>query len=383
VGLKWLSGSGAFVEDTVPLSAFYRDSAGDPIGFPRPVVSWSSSNPSVLEIVSETLAVARDTGSAVLSGRTASTPIDTLRVVLEVIPRWHGRLVWSRSPAVGQASGIAVLEFPGREIRQLPDLGYPGDGSGSPYLSSDGRYVAAIASRTTSPTSRRTIYVVDLVTGIKTAPFASLPGNQFAPVWMPGDTLLAFLMEAATGYEVFTARPDGRDLQQRTHLAQVVPPFFDVTPESHLVLELRAIRNYGNNPTNLVEITFAGDTVREITSDSGYEQSVSVSPDGTMIAYQTESHVWVRDRDGSDPRRLLPDVSTLSGFSLRYMASSDSPSWTPDNQFVLLRWEIDPFLRADGLVYELFGEIYAVRLSDGLAIRLTRSHGVDTQPFFR
>src|SRR5688572_12235465 len=91
-GLKWGSGaSGAFVEDTIPLVVFYREANGDPIGDPRPRVSWTSSNPAVMSIVSDSLAVAMSTGSVVLTARTLEAPAYNLDVGFEVVPRWTGR----------------------------------------------------------------------------------------------------------------------------------------------------------------------------------------------------------------------------------------------------------------------------------------------------
>jgi len=394
VGLIWGSGaSGAFVEDTVPLLAFFRDSADDPMGLPRPVVTWTSSNPAVLEIVSDTLAVALATGTAVLTAVTPDPPAYALDVLIEVIPRWQGRLVWARQPAPGVQPALAVQEFPGHEVQQLPDVGYPGAASGDPYLSSDGRYAAATGTRPIAPGANRTIFVVDLVTGDVTMPLDPLRNwNQFSAAWFPGDTLLAFLMEAATGYEVFTARPDGSGVQQRTQLGQAAPPFFDLTPEGNVVLKL----GYGP-AADLFEVTLSGDPVRQVTATPDYEETTpAVSPDGSALAFvatlnpgaagERGSHVLVMDRDGANPRRLLPRLTEITGSAPRfsnYPAQSRHPSWTADSKFVLLTWSIDPHVSADGQGYDTLGELYAIRLADGLAIRLTRTPTIDAQAVFR
>jgi hypothetical protein len=395
VGLVWGSGaSGAFVEDTVPLVAFYRDSANDPIGLPRPTVSWSSSNPAVLEVISESLAVARDTGAAVFTAISQVEPAYTLDVPFQVIPRWQGRLVWARQPAPGTQPGLAVQQLPSHEVQQLPDLGYPGAGSGDPYLSSDAHFVAATGTRPTSPIAKRTIFVVDLVTGDVQTPLDPLPGNQISAAWFPLDTLLAFVTETVSGYEVFTANPDGSNVQQRTQLGQPSPPFFDVTPEGNLVLTLRSTPD---GLIDLFEITVAGDTVSRLTTTPDYEETFpAVSPDGSMIAYIATkvigheavdaSRVWVMSRDGSNPTELLPTRMEITGLAPNfsaYPARSISPSWSPDGEYVLLSWSLDQYLTADGQAYEGGGEIYAIRLMDGLAVRLTHSPTIDGQPVFR
>jgi hypothetical protein len=123
VGLMWVSGaSGAFVGDTISLVVFYRDAAGDPIAFPRPTVTWRSSQPGVVSVVSESLAVALDTGRALLTAATAASPSYTVDVPFEIIPPWQGRLVWVRTPPSGAQAALALRGLPNHQIRYLPDL---------------------------------------------------------------------------------------------------------------------------------------------------------------------------------------------------------------------------------------------------------------------
>jgi hypothetical protein len=382
VGLMWVSGaSGAFVGDTISLVVFYRDAAGDPIAFPRPTVTWRSSQPGVVSVVSESLAVALDTGRALLTAATAASPSYTVDVPFEVIPPWQGRLVWARTPPSGAQPALAVRELPNHQIRYLPDFGYPGEAKGDPYLTSDGSKVAAIAARPASAVANRTIYIVDLATDEVTAPFDSMSGHQISPVWMPGDSLIAFLSNRTGAWEVYTARPDGSGLLQRTQTGQFVPPFFDVTPESNLILPLRPP---GGGAGDLYELTLAGDTVRRLTFTPDQEQEgfPTVSPDGSMIAFGSGSHVWIIGRDGSNPRRLLPSHRTIAATKPQ-PALSAVGSWTPDSRFVLLEWAFDPSLRSDGRLYDLLPELYAHRVADSLAIRLTRFPIIDAQPVFR
>jgi hypothetical protein len=375
------------VGDTVELVAFYRDSAGDPIGSPRPAVTWASSDEAILQVLSSGLGLAADTGRVTLTARTVAAPIDSARVQFEVITRWTGHLVWDRAPDFVTQLGIAFQDLPRYQVVQLPDLGYPGETSGDPYLSSDGRFVAAIATRPIAPAADRTIYIVDLLTGIKTSPFDSVPGKQIAPVWFRGDTLLAFLMATSTGYEVFTSRPDGSERVQRTQLHQLTPPIFDLTPDNHLVIALRL----AGNVVDLMEMTLAGDSLRRLTQGPGDENQPAVSPDGNMIAYSLGSDVWVMRRDGSDARRLLPHRRVLLGSGPPFHAAdvgSTSPSWSPDGKFVLVDWTPDtwwtvlPQLQPDS-VFLALPELYAIRVNDGLAVRLTRHPASDMQPFFR
>lgn len=381
VGLMWGSGaSGAFVGDTISLVVFYRDAAGDPLGLPRPSVTWASSRPGVVSIVSESLAVGLDTGRAVLTATSASGPAYTVPVPFEIIPPWQGRLVWARQLALGQQVGLAVRDLPSHEIRQVPEFGYPGQSKGDPYLNGDGSKVAAVAPRVSSPVADRTIFIVDLVGSGSQAPFDTMPGHHISPVWMPGDSLIAFLTNRTGPWEVFTARPDGSGLTQRTQQRQSLAPFFDVTPDNHLVLPLRL----AEGGVDLFELTLAGDTVRRLTTTPTQEEVFpSVSPDGAMIAFSSLSNVWIAGRDGSNPRPLLPPRRVVLGPTQTVPAGSGSPSWSRDSEFVLLLWTIDPTFRLDQRDYYVLSELYAIRVADGLAIRLTRSPTTDAQPVFR
>lgn len=380
VGIMWGSGaSGAFVNDTISLVVFYRDAAGDPIGQPRPSVTWTSSQPGVVSVVSESLAEAIDTGRAVLTAATAGGPAYAVQVPFEIVPPWQGRLVWARNIVNGAQVSLAVRELPSHDIRDVPEFGYPGQGHGDPYLNTDGSKVAAIAARPTASGAPSTIFIVDLVDGGVTAPLDPLPGTQFAPVWMPGDTLLAFLTAAPTGYEVFTARPDGAGVQQRTQLGQGVPPFFDVTPDNNLILPLRLP---GGGGVDLFEVSLVGDTIRRLTQTPNDEEtSPSVSPDGSMIAFGTSYDVWIMDRDGANRRPLLPRRRVPVTATHTSLTVSSQASWTPDSRFVLLHWSIDPTWV--GSYYSSLSEIYAVRVADGLAIRITRAPTIDAQAVFR
>lgn len=392
VGIMWGSGaSGAFVGDTISLVVFYKDRSGDPIGLPRPSLTWTSSKPSVVSIVADSLAVAIDTGLVVLNAVTQTPLTFSLPLSLRVVPRWTGRLVWSRTAQPGQQPGIALQDFPGHDVRQLSGIGYPGAGSGDPALSHDGSRAAVTGTRPVAPLADRTVFLVELGSGAVTAPFDSLPGHQFSAVWFPNDTLVGFLGSAVTGWEVFTAHPDGSGVLQRTTTGSSVPPFFELTPDGNLIMQLRS--EGIDSPSDLFEVTLTGDTVRRLTRTADYnEGGASVSPDGTRLAYGASrvsdgvTHVWLAERDGSLPRRLLPDFRMVTGLGPPFhpvTATESTVSWAPDGMWLLVSWNIDPHLRPDGMAYETLGELYAIRVSDGLAIRLTRSRTSDGQPVFR
>jgi Tol biopolymer transport system component len=227
------------------------------------------------------------------------------------------------------------------------------------------------------PPSPHTIYVIDFDRGTTHAPFDTVPGDQVAPVWFPGDTLLGFLMRDSTqGYQVFTGRPDGSDLRQRTRLNQAIAPFFDVTPENNLLLAIVQPRpaNVYVEPTDIFELTLDGTIVRRLTNTLDPEASVSASPDGTTIAYESGRTVWLMNRDGSNRRRLAPDLTVQvppEYWPSTRPAESYLPSWSADGKWVLFTWGLDD------------GDVYSIRLADDLIVRLTREYGYDVHAVLR
>jgi Tol biopolymer transport system component len=162
---------------------------------------------------------------------------------------------------------------------------------------------------------------------------------------------------------------------QRTATSQCSPPFFDVTPDEHLVLllERHFVPGQGNN-ADIYEITLAGDTVGRLTNTTTYEGWPAVSPDGSQIAYMRAEEVWLMNRVGSGTRPLLPPPSASRG---------QAPAWTRDGTYVVLQLYADTYIDKNSNGEDYYynaSQIYAVRVADGLAIRLTHTATGEVQP---
>jgi len=393
-GLFWGSGaSAAFVADTVSLVVFYADSAGRPIGAPRPVVTWQSSDSTVVRILTDTLALAVDTGLATLTARTRRGTAFNLSQSIAVVAPLDGRMVWVRQLPEGGGLRLARREFPRGDVVPFPPFGGEGDAHGRVSVAQDRRRAVSYGARPPSAVADQALYLLDLETGTSRILLDTMLGHQIWPLWLPGDTLIAFLANRSGAWEVWTVRPDGTGAQRRTNLRSPYPPFFGATPDGNLVLTLYE----PNGASDLWELTLAGDTVRRLTQSPNYEGSPAVSPDGNTIAYVAGTvdvpalgslgQVWLADRDGSNRRRLvaahgvvvIPDLTPSIT-----VASTSSPSWSSDGAYVLVAWNVDPALLHDGFsYYATLGEIYAVRVSDGRAIRLTRWPLIDAQAALR
>lgn len=391
--LFWGSGaSAAFVEDSVPLVLFYADSLDRPIGAPRPSVTWSTSDSTVVRILSDTLAVALDTGLVTLTATMPRSPGFALNVSFLALPRPTGRMVWVRAVTPGEEPRLVWQDFPKHDLNVVPEYSYPGGPHGRARLTADRRRAVVYAPRPVSPIANSALYLIDFPSGAATMLLDTMAGHQITPAWLPGDSLIAFLANRSGAWEVWTVRPNGTEPQLRTNLRQTRPPVFGVTPQGNLVLPLME----SESGTDLYELTLIGDTIRRIThSPDTEERNPAVSPDGRTIAYATGtvdnavvgeiSQIWLVDRDGANRRRLVPARGVVAIYDAEpspHTGGTSFPSWTPDGQFVLVDWYVDP-APLNRVGYTVLGEIYAVRPPDGRAVRLTRWPSIDAQAVFQ
>jgi Tol biopolymer transport system component len=269
-----------------------------------------------------------------------------------------------------------VQDYPVGTPRQLHHFGHATESKAHPALTADGRLAVVVSSPPNTFGTLR-LYLVDIEADTRRMLFATMSGSyHFWPIWLPGDSGVAFLGGGGfCGNQVLTARLDGSNLSQRTATLQCSPPFFDVTPEAHLVLllERHFVPGEGNN-ADIYEITMAGDTVGRLTNTTTYEGWPAVSPDGSQIAYTRGEEVWIMNRDGSAPRPLLPAPSSVWGHS---------PTWTKDSRYIVLQLYADIYIDQNSNgedYYYKASQIYAVRVADGLAIRLTHTATGEVQP---
>ncbi len=374
------------------LFALYANEAGYPID-QRPVLTWSSSDSTVVRILSDSLAEVLDTGAVTLSAVTRSGPPFELVVPLTTVPRFTGRLIWVHQPAVGaQLPDVMVQDFPVGAPRRLHSFGHATESKAQPTLTSDGRLAVVVSSLPNSYSGALRLYVVDIEADTSRMLFpTSTAANLFWPVWMPGDSTLAFLLgvHSLSGGEVYTARLDGSNLQRRTNAQQGSPPVFDISPDGNVVIVLSRhfVPDEGNNG-DIYEITLTGDTVRRVTNTTTYEGWPSVSPDGTMIAYTRGEQVWLMNRDGSQPRPLVPPLNTVNCVYTFWCVSAvgaRSPTWSPDGKYVVIQSyaSFSIYQNENGDYYGHPPQIYAIRVADGLAIRLTYTSTAEVQPDMR
>ena len=384
----------AFPGDTFALSTWYTDSGGEVMGAAPGGVRWSSSDSGVVEPISDSTFVARALGSATL---VAEAPFngDTLgtSLVLHVVERFEGRMVWVRQSDVGEPGRLVSRDVDSGLVVRAPPFGYPTTPHGPPALSPDRRYVATPATRPTSDVAPLAIYLVDLTASSAVALTDSMPGNQINPRWSPDGESILFSSDAGGSWNIWSVSRSGGPPRVRLQLDAAWPVFFDVSPsDGRLVMALQT----PEGGRDLWEASVDTGIVRRITNRPAQgKNSPRVSPDGATIAFTGSAGtigfdaVFLIPRGGGPPREVLPTVTVPQFPGARpnpNVAQSSFPSWSPDGQFLLAMWSVDAVYVSAAQVgpggiesWSYPGDIYAVSTDGAVRIRLTSWRWGDAQ----
>lgn len=108
---------------------------------------------------------------------------------------------------------------------------------------------------------------------------------------------------------------------------------------------------------DLYSLPISGGEAKPITSGLAFDSQPSVSPDGKRIAFISDregsENLWISNIDGSEPKQLSKDPQ----------GDFQSPSWTPDGEYVLVSRQPD-----NGL-----SEIWMYNVQGGSGVQVTKS----------
>jgi Tol biopolymer transport system component len=205
-------------------------------------------------------------------------------------------------------------------------------------------------------------------------------GGEGCPT--PPDRSQGYVWPLYDDYEIYTARPDGSDLQRLTNT-----PGYDaeatVGPDGTVLFT--SVRD---GDLEIYSMDPDGSNVKRLTNAPGYDGGPFFSPDGTKIVYRAHRpdspeslkdyqdllaqglvrpsrlEVWVMDADGSNQRQ----VTNLNGAAF-------CPYFTPDSQAILFSSNhLDPRKRN----FDLF----LVTLDGTKLERVTWNESFDGFPMF-
>src|SRR5579883_3043733 len=108
---------------------------------------------------------------------------------------------------------------------------------------------------------------------------------------------------------------------------------------------------------DLYSLPVSGGEAKAITAGMPFDSQPSVSPDGKHIAFISDrdgsENLWICNLDGSDPKQLSKDAQ----------GDFESPSWTPDGDYVLVSRKQSNTLH----------EIWMYNIQGGSGVQVTKS----------
>ena len=291
-------------------------------------VTWSSSAPAVarishgditygvVEALTEgafTLTATRDGFSASMSLTVSARPTHDL-----IYNRWVGEGSEIFTFALGTADGMPVRINAGNVSRQ-------------PSPSPDGtQLVFAVSQTLSSGETQHDLFVVNR-NGLNMRWLTRMAGMEHEPKWSPNGTKILFSAtneNHRTDLYVVDA-VDGGGLTNLTafigaEMYAIRNPAW--SPDGARIVFVGAV----NGQHKVYTIAANGSDLRQVTTDAGYDESPTFSPDGTKIAfvrYNSASPGYGND---------IMIVPSAGGTPVRFALAGDqrTPAWSPDGKFI-------------------------------------------------
>ena len=191
-----------------------------------------------------------------------------------------------------------------------------------------------------------------------------------------------------SGYDIFTANPDGSNLKQLTST-----PGYDAEATISLDGKKITFTSVRNGDLDIYIMDADGKNVKQLTHELGYDGGPTFSPDGKWIVYRayhpqsekdiadykellaqnlirpTSLEIWIMKADGSDKKQI-----TNLG------AASFGPAFTADGKKIIFSSNYDAETHATG--GEGNFELWMMNLDGTSLERITYSAGFDGFPMF-
>lgn len=194
---------------------------------------------------------------------------------------------------------------------------------------------------------------------------------------------------SATDYsDIWISRRDGSDRVNLTN-TEANDGVAAFSPDG----ERMVFRSSRNGSFDLYLMNTDGSNIVQLTDDAARNNFPAFSPDGNSIVFSSDRDSEV-DKFGYRTfdnyiLELLPDGSPGEIQRISYDSGQDAhPTYSPDGEWIIYVSEQAGITDEEPLVQEvvfgpqMYGEIFAYRLSDGLDVRLTHNKWEEGVPFW-
>ena len=237
------------------------------------------------------------------------------------------------------------------------------------------------------------LFSVDLVTGSVFEVTSQMTRHQVAPRWAPDGDKLIFTSNERGPWDLWSIDYPDLVATLRVQLDATRPIFFDVAPNDGRLVAALPTTPGGED---LWEGALGELFSRRITATPAVSKTnPRVNASGDLIAYTSFGH----DSTDANTAQVITRATGNLVLSIRqtllpafassetnhFYSSAEVSSWSVDDRFLLISWSVNGRRISSGSVADVWDyspEIYAIRVADTLAIRLTRYGPADVQAEF-
>ncbi|HDS30212.1 MAG TPA: hypothetical protein ENN67_04125, partial [Firmicutes bacterium] len=176
------------------------------------------------------------------------------------------------------------------------------------------------------------IWIADIDSGNATR-ITDHVANDTRPIWFPDGMRIAFSSNRDSSGDIYSVPVTGGGPTRHTWRGGEVP--LDISPDGKTILFRSWRRMYA---IDLFEVDTKGGLERPVTRDENYNREAAYSNDGMKIAVcrgsmswlrrgyrgSSATHIYVMNRDGSNPRWIVNDHNGLDYW----------PVWSPDDSSI-------------------------------------------------